>query len=183
MNIGRDGFLRRAVLVPLCALALLAAAACENTTPSEQEREQVTAAVHAYLDALANAYATLDGRELEGVATASEIAEVQKLLHTMVSSGDRVEAALLNVEVKEMHVFRVVNATVTLTEVWDVRRMDAFNGREKARNTGSIQESLIQLRLIDGHWLVTARRVLETDGESRWTVSTPTPDAEAVAEP
>jgi len=172
-----------AVLVAVCAFALLAASACENTTPSDQEREALNAAIRDYLDALAGAYATLDARPLEEFAAAGEVVEVQKLLRTMVSTGDRVEAALLSVEVKEMNVFRVVNATVTLTEVWDVRRMDAFTGREKARNTGSIQESLIQLRLIDGRWLVTARRVLQTDGASRWTFPTPSPGSKAVTEP
>jgi hypothetical protein len=156
---------------------------CENTQPSPEVRQEVVTTVTTYLNRLAEAYSNMDATLLKGYATESEIRETQALLHKLRTSGDRVEATLLRVDVLDVQVFRVVNATVTLLEVWDVRRLDYYTGKEKGRNPNTIQHSLIQLRKIDGKWMVTARRVQETNRPGRWKVTTPTPEGGGKAQP
>jgi hypothetical protein len=155
---------------------LLSTTACEDLAPEPEEQEAVEAAVRTYLDSLAAAYSSLDVTVMTEHATGAEIVSVQEVIRTLVSSGDRIDASLLSVEVENLMIFRGVNATARTLEVWEVIRYDAFTGEEKARNQASIQKGLIQLRLRDGRWMVTGRRVLDRQGESRWTVTTPTPD-------
>ncbi len=165
---------RRGMLVVAGAALLLTVSACEDTTPKPAERTAVEQAVNGYLQRLADAYTNMDTRVLNGLAAKGEIASVQGVLRKLGSTGDRIEASLLRVEFEKMEIFRVVNATVKTLEVWDVHRYDAFTGKEKGHNPGTIQHAVIQLRLIDGSWIVTARRVLETQGGTRWNVTTPT---------
>ncbi len=152
---------------------------CEDTTPTLEEREAISKTVLQYLQQLSDAYTNMDARRLKGVASKGEMASVSKVLHKLAMSGDRLEATLLRADVEDVQVFRIVNATVKLLEIWDVRRLDAFNGTEKGHNPNTIQHSVIQLRKVDGKWLVTFRRVLETKGGSRWKMPTPAaPSAE-----
>ncbi|MCD4749027.1 MAG: hypothetical protein K8R59_06615, partial [Thermoanaerobaculales bacterium] len=127
---------------------------------------------------LAESYSSLNVKSLEEHATRPEIQEVHKMLRGLAGTGDRVEARLLSVDFTRIDVFRMVNATVATTEVWDVTRFNAFDGREKGRNPTSIQDSIIQLRLVKGVWLVTARRVIGQEAGPRWRVETPIPTAE-----
>jgi hypothetical protein len=155
--------LRRALMVGLAAAALLAAA-CENTEPDPGERQAVETAVRGYLDALAEAYSTLDPSALEGHASPNEIAAVRKLLEELLqSTGDRVDASLTGFEIESMSVFRSINATVRLVEVWDITRYGAATGIEKGRFESTIQYTLLQLRLVDGRWLVVGRSNLKRE--------------------
>jgi hypothetical protein len=167
--------MRCTAVVGALLVVLLGAVGCEDTTPSADERVAVEAAVNAYLEALADAYSTLDASCLEGHASGAEILAVRKVLKGLVATGDRVESTLRSLEIESMNIFREVNATVTLLEVWDVVRYDAHTGVEKGRNSNSVQNSIIQLRLMDGAWVVTARRVVDQSARSRWKVTTPTP--------
>ncbi len=155
---------RRAWRRPWLAGVLLAAllpvlAGCERTEPTPEERQAVEEAVRGYLDRLARAYSSLDASELEGFATPNEIQAVNAQLRTLASSGDRVHAALLQVDLAQLLVFRLVNASVETLEVWDVRRYDVYTGREKGHNDASVQRALLQLRRVEGRWLVSARMV------------------------
>jgi hypothetical protein len=165
-------------LVPLVLCMALVCGGCEDTVPSEQDRVIVEDAVTAYLHALADAYSTLSVEPLEAVAAGNEIEEVRRTLRGLAGTGDRVEARLLSVEYASINIFREVNATVTTTEVWDVTRFEAFTGRQRGHNPTSIQDSIIQLRLIDGRWRVSARRVVGQEAGPRWNVETPTPAGE-----
>jgi hypothetical protein len=157
-----------------CAMILVAALGCENLEPTDAEREDIETALTGYLHALADAYSKRDVSLLDGHATGAEKAAVQELLNTLAGGGDRLEATLLRFEIESLQVFRDVNATVRLMEVWDVARIDARSGFEKGRNPSSVQNSLIQMRLVDGQWLVTARQVLGTETGTKWEVTTPT---------
>ncbi len=162
--------------VALVAAVLLTLQACEDLEPKPEDREAIEAALGGYLHALARAYSDRDVSLLSEHATGSELAAVHKLLRQLGTSGDRLQATLLQWDVERMQVFREINATVTLTEVWDVGRYDAYTGREKGRNPQSVQSSLIQLRLMDGAWMVTGRQVQGAGQvESRWNVETPVP--------
>ena len=160
--------LRHRMLTLAAAGCLLLCGGCENTEPTTVEREAVESTVMAYLHALADAYSSINATPLEPFATRAEILDVQKMLRVLAGSGDRVEARLLSAEFNGVDIFREVNATVTITEVWEVVRFDAFTGREKGRNPTSIQDSIIQLRLIDGSWMITARRVIGEEMGPRW---------------
>lgn len=159
------------ILVGLAMLILLAG--CENTTPKPEVRADIELTVTTYLHALTRAYSTLSVEPLDGLAVGSEIGDVRKMLRGLAGTGDRVEARMLEVDFSRVEVFREVNATVATTEVWDVTRYDAFNGREKGRNPTSIQDSIMQLRLVEGRWVVTARRVLGQEAGPRWRVDEP----------
>ncbi len=150
-------------IVLVLALAMLVAAGCENTDPTPAQREAVETAVRGYLFALAEAYSTLNTGVLEGHASPNEILAVRKLLRQLAQTADRIDAELIGFEVESMSVFRHVNATVRLIEVWDVTRYGAFDGREKGRNPSSLQSTLLQLRLVDGTWIVVGRSILSRD--------------------
>jgi hypothetical protein len=158
-------------IVLVLALAMLVAAGCENTDPTPAQREAVETAVRGYLFALAEAYSTLNTGVLEGHASPNEIAAVRKLLRQLAQTADRIDAELIGFEVESMSVFRHINATVRLIEVWDVTRYGAFDGREKGRNPSSLQSTLLQLRLVDGTWIVVGRSILSRE--------TPIPEEES----
>lgn len=162
----------RGKLVVALALAMLVVAGCEDTNPSPSEEVVIREAVAGYLDALAKAYSTLDPGVLEGHASPNEIAAVHKLLKELLqNTGDRIDAQLTGFEIETMRVFRGVNATVRLTEVWDITRYGAADGVEKGRFVSTVQKTLLQLRLIDGRWTVVGRSNLEQQ--------TPVPEPDA----
>jgi hypothetical protein len=161
---------KRCIMVPALILAMLFAAACENTDPTPEERQAVEAAVRGYLDALAEAYSTLDVSVLEGHASPNEIAYVKKLLTELLQkTGDRLDAEMVGFEIQSMSVFRDINATVRLWEVWDITRVGAADGIEKGRTT-SIQNTLLQMRLVDGRWICVGRSIMSQE--------TPVPEEE-----
>ncbi|MCK5378374.1 MAG: hypothetical protein KAJ78_03175 [Acidobacteria bacterium] len=166
----------RTVLVVTLGLGILVSSGCEDTTPGIRERIAVEQAVSTYLQALTEAYSNLSIEPIEDLAMGSEVQGVRKMLRGLAGTGDRIEARLLSVDFTRIDVFREINATVATTEVWDVTQFDAFNGREKGRNPTSIQDSIIQLRLIDGRWMVTGRRVIGQEPRSRWKVDQGQPE-------
>jgi hypothetical protein len=153
--------LRSAFVLGL-TLAILVAAGCENTDPNPEERQAIEEAVGGYLNALAKAYSTLDTSALEGHASPNEIAAVHKLLRELLqNTGDRIDAQLTGFDIETISVFRGVNASVRLVEVWDITRYGAADGIEKGRFESTVQKTLLQLRLIDGRWIVVGRSNLE----------------------
>jgi len=160
-------------IVLVLALTMLVTVGCENTDPTPAQREAVETAVRGYLFALAEAYSTLDTSVLEGHASPNEILAVRKILRQLAQTGDRIDSELIGFEVESMSVFRHINGTVRLIEVWDVTRFGALDGREKGRNPNSLQNSLLQLRLVDGKWIVVGRSILSRE--------TPVPETPIIA--
>ena len=160
----------RSLTVFAVSLAVLFAAACENTEPSPEVRLEIENAVTGYLEALADAYSTLDVNVLEGHASPNEIAHVKKLLTELLQmTGDRIDADLINFDIQSMSVFRSINATVRLWEVWDITRVGAADGIEKGHTT-SIQHTILQMRIVDGTWICIGRSIMSQE--------TPIPDEE-----
>jgi hypothetical protein len=155
--------LLRWVAALLLVISLLAAAACEDTSASPEQRAELEAVVAGYLDALAESYSTLDVKPLEGWASPIEVGAVRRILRSMVTTGDRLEATLRGYDIERVAMFRGVNATVWITEVWDLVRYDAFSGKEKGRSDGSVQQTMLQLRRLDGRWVVIARSMVKED--------------------
>ena len=159
----------RGIVVFALALAMLPAVACENTEPSPEQREAVEEAVRGYLFALAQAYSTLDVSVLADYASPNEIAAVKKLLTDLLQkTGDRIDAEMVGFDIQSMSVFRSINATVRLIEVWDITRYGAADGVEKGRTENSIQSTLLQMRLVDGRWICVGRSIMSQE--------TPIPD-------
>ena len=153
----------REMTVLAVLLAMLFAAACENTEPSPEVRLEVEAAVKGYLGALAEAYSTLDINVLEGHASPNEIAHVKKLLTELLQkTGDRLDAEMVGFDIQSMSVFRSINATVRLWEVWDITRVGASDGIEKGHTT-SIQHTLLQMRLVEGTWICIGRSIMSQE--------------------
>jgi hypothetical protein len=157
-----DAMTRVAILAALVAV-LMPLAACEDTSPDPEEREEVLTAVRGYLDALASAYSELDETRLEEWASPNEIAAIRKLIHGLIQTRDRVDSTMRGFEVEHMEIFRQINATVRLIEVWDVVRYDATTGVQKGRTPDSIQYTLLQLRKVDDRWIVVGRSVLQRE--------------------
>jgi hypothetical protein len=154
----------RSIIVIALSSAMLLVAACENTEPSPEERQVVETAVRGYLFALAEAYSTLDINALEGHASPNEIAYVQKLLTDLLQkTGDRIDAEMVGFEIQSMSVFRSINATVRLLEVWDITRYGAADGIEKGRTENSIQSTLLQMRLVEGKWICIGRSIMSQE--------------------
>ena len=153
----------RSMTVLMLLLAMFLASACENTDPKPEERQAIDFAVRGYLIALAEAYSTLDINVLEGHASPNEIAHVQKLLTELLQkTGDRIDADMIDFDIQSMSVFRGINATVRLWEVWDITRYGAADGIEKGHTT-SIQHTLLQMRLIDGKWICIGRSIMSQE--------------------
>jgi hypothetical protein len=162
----------RPVFVLGLMLTMLVIAGCENTEPSEEQRQVIEDAVRGYLHALAEAYSTLDVSVLDEHASPNEVAAVHKLLKELLqTTGDRVDAELIGFDVETMSVFRGINSTVRLIEVWNITRYGAADGIEKGRFESTIQRTLLQLRRVEGKWIVVGRSNLEQ--------STPVPEGEA----
>ena len=147
----------------IALLLVIAALGCSAGGPTPEERAAVETAVADYLGALAKSYSSLNLSHLEGHASPVEIRNVRNLLQELANTGDRVEATLIGIEFTGLDVFRGVNASVALVEVWDIVRFDALTGREKGRTDGSVQSTLIQLRLIEGDWQVIGRHIVDRE--------------------
>ena len=145
------------------AIAVLAAVSCDDTTASPARSAELDRAVAGYLEALAESYSTLDVAPLEECASPIEIATVRGILRSLVATGDRVEATLRSYQIERVALFRGINATVWVVEVWDLVRYDAFTGRERGRTDGSVQETMLQLREMDGRWIVIARSMVKEE--------------------
>ena len=152
-----------AVTVVVALIAVAALLGCAPGEPDPAERAAVEEAVRGYLDALARCYETLNLGHLEGHASPVEVRNVRNLLQELANTGDRVEATLVGIEITGVDVFRSVNASVALVEVWDIIRFDALTGREKGRTHGSVQNTLIQLRRIEGDWQVIGRHIVDRE--------------------
>lgn len=166
----------RIIIIVALSVTLLATSACENTEPSPEQQQVIEQAVRGYLFALAEAYSTLDINVLEGHASPNEIAAVQKLLTDLLQkTGDRIDADMVGVEIQSMSVFRSINATVRLVEIWDITRYGAADGVEKGRTVNSIQNTLLQMRLVDGEWICVGRSIMSQ--ETPIPDDLPTPEA------
>jgi len=153
---------RPAVAIAIVVLAL-AGVSCGTAEPTPEERAAVEGAVRGYLHALARSYSTLDLSHLEGHASPVEVRNVRNLLQQLANTGDRLEATLVGIEFTGLDIFRTVNSSVALVEVWDLIRFDALTGHVKGRTDGSVQTTLIQLRLMDGEWLVIGRHIIDRE--------------------
>jgi hypothetical protein len=150
------------------ALALLSLS-CAGPERVAEEEAAVEAAARAYLFALADAYSTLDTSVLEGHASPNEILAVRKLMKDLLQmTGDRIDAELVGIDVQALELFRGINATVRLIEVWNVTRYGAGDGIEKGRAENSIQNTILQMRLVEGRWICVGRSILSRE--------TPLPD-------
>jgi hypothetical protein len=145
------------------ALAMLGVA-CEESESDAEERAAIEAAVRGYLFALADAYSTLDTSGLEDYASPNEIAAVRKLMQELLQkTGDRIDAELVGFDLQALEMFRGINATVRLIEVWNITRYGAADGIEKGFTENSIQNTILQMRLVDGRWICVGRSILSRE--------------------
>ena len=154
----------RGVAVLALTLLLGLTVGCEDIEPTPEERAEIETAVRGYLFALAEAYSTLDTSHLEGHASPNEILAVKKLLKDLLQkTGDRIHAELVGFDIQSLSVFRTINATVRLVEVWDITRYGAADGIEKGTFENSIQNTLLQMRLVEGEWIVVGRSIMSQE--------------------
>ncbi len=153
----------RLPVLMVLALAVLGVA-CEDTEPDAGERGAIEAAVRGYLFALAEAYSTLDTSVLEPHASPNEIAAVRKLMKELLQkTGDRIDAEMVGFDIQAIKMFRGINSTVRLIEVWNITRYGAGDGIEKGFTENSIQNTILQMRLVDGVWKCVGRSILSRE--------------------
>jgi hypothetical protein len=160
---------RKLLVVMTLGVLMVASLSCQDSERDQAERAAVEEAVRGYLFALADAYSTLDTSVLDDYASPNERAAVRKLLQDLLQkTGDRIDAELVGFDVQALEIFRGINATVRLIEVWNITRYGAGDGIEKGRTENSIQNTILQMRLIDGRWVCVGRSILSRE--------TPLPD-------
>jgi hypothetical protein len=152
--------------------AAAALAGCETDVPTPAERGEVAPLVRTFLVQLAHAYAELDPRALEGIAAPRLLAEARRDIETLRAGGIHLQPELVSLEITDLKVLRRANAYVACTEVWDTLRFDAFSGEMVGRDRASTLHSHIQLKKVDGRWLVLYREVEETATGPRLVVPT-----------
>jgi hypothetical protein len=145
------------------AAVVIVAGACDTGSPDPAVRADIERTVDGYLHALAESYTNLDVSSLGEWASPNEIQAVRKLLTDLARTGDRIQSTLRGYHIENMEMFREINAAARVVEVWDVVRYDAFTGVEKGRTPDSIQHTLLQLRLIDGRWMVVGRSIMQRE--------------------
>ena len=153
----------------------LALAACETDVPTPREREELVPLVRTFLVQLARAYAELDAGALAGIGAALPLAQAGKDIEMLRAGGVRLQPRLVSVEITDLKVLRRANAYVACTEVWDTIRLDAYTGELVGRDSASTLHSHIQLKRVEGAWMVLYREVEETATGPRLVVPTATP--------
>ncbi|NWG00816.1 MAG: hypothetical protein HXY19_07710 [Thermoanaerobaculaceae bacterium] len=161
--------------VSLVLVLALAAAACETDTPTAEERAVLEPLVRTFLIQLAAAYAEMDPKPLEGIGAPRLLERARHDIDLLKAGGDRLEPVLVEVTITSMKVLRHANAYLTCTEVWDTRRFDAFTGELIGQDVHSVLHSSIQLKKLEGRWLVLYREVEETRTGPRLALPTRPP--------
>lgn len=161
----------------LVATVILAVAAggCETEVPTPPERAVLEPLVRTFLVQLAAAYGAMDTKPLEGIGAPRLLERARHDIDLLKAGGDRLEPVLVEVTIDTMKVLRHANAYVTCTEVWDTRRFDAFTGELIGHDAHTVLHSSIQLKKIEGRWLVLYREVEETRTGPRLALPTRPP--------
>jgi len=165
----------RRVLALVLALPLLA---CERDQPTPEERETITNLTRAFLLALAQSYSTMDTKPLEGLAAPRYIAETWDAILTLKANDDRLDPVLVKLEITDLKVLRHANAYVFCTETWDTKRLTVDGTVLKGHDPNSVLHSVIQMKRLQGRWVVLYREVEETATGPRFVVRTPSPKAQ-----
>ena len=165
---------RLALAARLGAVAL-SLAACETDVATPRERDEIVPLVQTFLGQLARAYADLDARALEGTGAPRLLEQAGKDIELLRAGGVRLQPQLVSAEITDLKVLRRTNAYVACTEVWDTMRFDSLTGEMVGRDRSSTLHSHIQLKKVDGAWMVLYREVEETATGPRLVVPTAEP--------
>ena len=152
-------------------------AACETDVPTPREREEIVPLVRTFLVQLARAYGDLDAGALAGVGAPRLLEQAGKDIELLRAGGVRLQPQLVSVEITDLKVLRRANAYVACTEVWDTTRFDSYSGELVGRDSASTLHSHIQLKRVEGAWMVLYREVEETATGPRLVVPTAAPRA------
>ena len=161
------------LIVAALAVTLVA---CETDVPTAKEREELTPRIHTFLVQLAEAYAKMDTAPLQGIASPRMMSSVADNIDLLRASGDRLEPKLVSEEITSMKVLRHANAVISVTEVWDTKRLDANTGQLIGHDKDTTLHSHIQLKLVDHQWMVLYRQVEETSKGPHLMLPTPKPE-------
>jgi hypothetical protein len=165
----------RAALAMAAGALVLPLVACETDVPTPREREEIVPLVRTFLVQLARAYSELDARALAGIGAPRLLEQATKDIEMLRAGGVRLQPQLVSVEITDLKVLRRANAYLACTEVWDTTRFDSYTGELVGRDTASTLHSHIQLKKVEGAWMVLYREVEETATGPRLVVPTATP--------
>lgn len=147
----------RFVGVLLIVTALLACGPSEEQ--EKVDRDEIQAALEAYLPILGQVYETGDLSLLEGRAAEKEISRIHKRIEDLTFQGRRLVPTFRSLTVEDANVWNYSNCYVTTLEVWDleVRAM----GGEQVLSTQLEQANRVkyQLKREEGRWRVLFRTI------------------------
>ena len=165
----------RPALAALAAALALVLAACETDVATAREREEIEPLVRTFLGQLAHAYAELDASALAGIGAPRLLEQAGKDIEILRAGGVRLRPQLVSLEITDLKVLRRANAYVACTEVWDTMRFDSLTGEMVGRDSNSTLHSHVQLKKVEGAWMVLYREVEETATGPRLVVPTAPP--------
>lgn len=146
------------LLLP-CALLALGLAACGEPSPEDlaEESEAIRQTLLLYLPKMADAYATGDVEQLEGMASQKERAILDKNVRQLAQQGRTVKTELRELTIEELNLISYANAYVTTVEEWDVRVYAQGTERLLGEDLGQVSRVQYQLKRQDGEWLLLSR--------------------------
>lgn len=144
----------------LLLTVLMVVVACGPTQEQEQvDRDEVQAALEAYLPILGEVYETGDLSLLEGLAAEKEIARIHKRIQDLSMQGRRLVPTFRGLTIEDANIWNYSNCYVTTLEVWDLEVR--ATGSEQALSTQLEQPNRVkyQMKREDGNWRVLFRTI------------------------
>ncbi len=152
--------MRRALAIPLAALALAAVVACGGSESQEAaDTAGIEAALRAYLPKLGEAYASGDVSVLEGLAAPKEMARINKRIEELYAQGRTLEPEFLELTVEKVDVWGYANAFVNTVEIWNIRSYATGTHAVVGEDLDKSNRVKYQFKREGDEWLVLYRTI------------------------
>ncbi len=152
--------MRRALAIPLAALALAAVVACGGSESQESaDTAGIEAALRAYLPKLGEAYASGDVSVLEGLAAPKEMARINKRIEELYAQGRTLEPEFLELTVEKVDVWGYANAFVNTVEIWNIRSYATGTHAVVGEDLDKSNRVKYQFKREGDEWLVLYRTI------------------------
>jgi ARC6-like, IMS domain len=148
------------------AALLFAALAVGGCGPSPQEiaqdRADIRKVLEAYLPHLADAYATGNTQQLQGMAVEKEIAHVDQMVGDLAQQGQSLHPTLKQLTIEDATFWSHDNAYVTTLEIWDIRSFVVGTDHQLNELLNHSHRVKYQLKRRSGRWEILYRQVEQT---------------------
>lgn len=145
----------RATAVLLVVLGCLLLSGCTTRSRPVEGEAEVTDAVRAYNERLAEGMRTLDMNALSGVATKEQATSEYVQMAALGETGVRLDAVLRDIVFESVAFSGESSATVTTTETWDYRHLSIETSETVRVEQGVVYRLRYALDLLNERWLVS----------------------------